>query len=96
MKYLTEDITGHASGIKYGKKGDAVKEVGVGGELSLVEGNGHRFYVRPEQLSEDAPVEIKTPLEPIKQPAPVPERKQYAKPPKGKTPGVSPKQTNLF
>lgn len=49
---LNKDITGMASKINYGKKGDKVKVVptDIWNEMVLVELNGRRFWVFPEDL----------------------------------------------
>lgn len=51
--YLTRDVTGEASGIQYGKKGDKVTVIDDHErEMILVEGQNERFHVRADVLSE--------------------------------------------
>jgi hypothetical protein len=50
--YLTENYTGEYSRIEYGKKGDKVNVIEVKGNMALVEGNGKRYHVKVDKLSE--------------------------------------------
>jgi uncharacterized Rossmann fold enzyme len=49
--YLTEDYTGAASGILYGKKGDRVSVISKEGNMVLVELDGIRFHTQESRLS---------------------------------------------
>jgi hypothetical protein len=51
IRYLVSDCTGQASGIQYGKKGDAVVLISISGNMALVKGK-EIFHVRIENLSE--------------------------------------------
>ena len=51
-KELTEDITGAASRIQYGKKGEKVKVIKQRNNMVLVQGKQHLFYVRAEKLTD--------------------------------------------
>lgn len=53
--YLKRDINGQASGIKYGKMGDEVLLLNteLNREMVLVENKGNRFFVFPDDLSEN-------------------------------------------
>lgn len=53
MKYLKRDITGQASGLQYGKQGDEVLVLSDNGEMWLVENKGTRFFLFPDDLSND-------------------------------------------
>jgi hypothetical protein len=58
MPYLNKNITGAASRVEYGKKGDKVEVVPFEGfnEMVLVKGAGKPFWVWPEDLS-DKPID---------------------------------------
>lgn len=45
--YLNKNITGMASGVEYGRRGDKISIVPTDkfSEMVLVENNGQRFYV---------------------------------------------------
>lgn len=49
--FLTEDYTGAASQIEYGKKGDRVTRISYDNYMSLVRGPTGLFHVRNEKLS---------------------------------------------
>lgn len=49
--FLLEDVSGHCSGIIYGKAGDKVNIVSNHGNVSIVEKNHERFPVNTEILS---------------------------------------------
>lgn len=61
-KYLTENITGAASKIEYGKIGDQVEVVKEHGDMYLVKCGNELFHVRAKQLSDD-PIETKVETE---------------------------------
>lgn len=53
--YLKRDVTGRASGIEYAKSGDRVLllNTDINREMVLVENKGNRFFVFPDDLSEN-------------------------------------------
>jgi hypothetical protein len=51
--FLIEDIIGAASRIIYGRKGDIVTIIRTGHDLTLVELNNQKFFVRNEKLSKE-------------------------------------------
>ena len=58
--FLTVDKIGLSSGTVYGVKGERVRVLGVAlGEMVLVETDVQRFYVYPNELSEN-PINEKT------------------------------------
>jgi len=64
--YLTEDYTGAASGIEFGKKGDKVDVIDTRDDMILVQGaRGEIFWIKRSKLSEtpikpDIAVHVKT------------------------------------
>lgn len=89
--YLTEDYTGAASQIEYGKKGDRVTRISYDNYMSLVRGPSGLFHVRNEKLS-------LIPLEKPITPNPHPTETAPRTPGKTTTKRKKPinKQTNLF
>jgi hypothetical protein len=61
--FLKRDITGKASGIEYGKQGDEVLVITNRNEMWLVENKGTRFFVFPDDLSNDKIEKVSQPAE---------------------------------
>lgn len=85
--YLTEDYTGAASRIEYGKKGDQVTRISFDDYMSLVRGPCGLYHIRNEKLS---PIPMK--------PDPRPTEVQLPTPAKATTKRKQSlnKQSNLF
>lgn len=90
IMYLTEDYTGAASKIEYGKKGDKVTRVSFDNWMSLVKKGDTLFHVRNEKLSPEPVTSDPIPTETL--PTPAPSLKKATKPRK---PNLN-KQSNLF